>query len=80
MPVEKVKEERYDPRFDERAGKLNTDLFKKSFGFVEEIKKKEKRLVVQETQKTPNPERKKKLQRLLQQMVQYCIVLVCPKY
>ena len=69
VPVEKIKEEQHDPRFDERAGNLNQDLFKKSFGFIEEIKKNEKSQVVKETRKTRDPEKKKKLQQLLQQMV-----------
>lgn len=69
VPVEKVKVEQHDPRFGERAGKLNQDLFKKSFSFIEEIKKDEKSLVIKETRKTRDPEKKKKLQQLLQQMV-----------
>lgn len=71
VPIDKVKEQQYDPRFDERAGKLNNDMFKKSFSFIEEIKKNEKCLIVKETQKTHDPEKKKDLQRLLQQMVWY---------
>ncbi len=58
-----------DPRFDERAGTLNEDLFKKSYGFLEEMKRKEKKVVQREAKKTKNPERKQQLQRLLQQMV-----------
>jgi ribosomal RNA-processing protein 36 len=69
VPTEKINKEQHDPRFDERAGKLNKDLFKKSFSFVEEIKKDEKSLVVKEAKKTKDPEKKEKLKRLLQQMV-----------
>ncbi len=69
VPVPKKKEVVCDPRFDERAGKLNEDLFKKSFHFIEEMKKTEKQSVVKESKRTRNPDRKRKLQRLLQQMV-----------
>ena len=69
MPIPKKKEESCDPRFSETAGNFNNDLFKKSFGFVEEMKKNEKKLIQKEKRKTRNPERKHKLQKLLQQMV-----------
>lgn len=69
VPIPKQKAESSDPRFDERAGKFNDDLFKKSFGFIEEMKSNEKKLVVKESRKTRDPERKKQLQKLLQQMV-----------
>lgn len=65
------KEERGDPRFDERAGRFSKDLFSKSYSFIEEMKKEEKQQVLRETKKTHNPEKKKKLQRLLQQMVRF---------
>ena len=74
VPVEKPKEEKHDPRFDERAGTLNNDLFKKSFGFIEEMKKNEKHLVLKQARKTRDPEKKAKLQRLLQQMV-WCLMV-----
>ncbi|KAA6367562.1 MAG: hypothetical protein EZS28_036911 [Streblomastix strix] len=32
---------RNDPRFDPLCGKLNEDLFNKSYGFIDELKKKE---------------------------------------
>lgn len=67
--VQKKKEENHDPRFDERAGKLNSDLFKKSYSFIEEIKKNERHLVLKEEKKTKDPEKKMKLQRLIQKMV-----------
>lgn len=67
--TQKKKEEACDPRFDERAGKLNNDLFKKSFSFIEEMKEREKHLVLKESKKIHDPEKKEQLQRLLQQMV-----------
>ena len=69
VAIPKKNEEKCDPRFDERAGKLNKDLFKKSFHFIEEMKKTEKQAVLKESRKTRNPNRKRKLQRLLKQMV-----------
>ena len=69
ISVQKEERQAWDPRFDERSGKLNEDLFKKSYGFVDEMKKKEKHLVEKEVRKTRNPERKVQLQRLVQQMV-----------
>lgn len=69
IPVPKKKEEICDPRFNEAAGKFNKDLFEKSFAFVEDMKKDEKKLIEKETRRTRDPERKGRLQRLLQQMV-----------
>ena len=39
--VSKVKR---DPRFDDRSGHLNPDLFRKSYAFVEDQKEKEKKV------------------------------------
>ena len=58
-----------DPRFDEKSGTLNTDLFEKSYAFLKEVKEGEKRLVQKAARKTRNTERREELQRLLQQMV-----------
>lgn len=58
-----------DPRFSEDAGHLNLDLFKKTYSFVDEIKKNEKKILLKEVRKTRNQERKTQLQRLLQSMV-----------
>lgn len=58
-----------DPRFDDRAGNFNEDLFKKSFSFIEEMKKNEKELVIKEVKKTRNPERKNDLKKYIQKIV-----------
>ena len=43
VPVAKGKQRVIrDPQFEEMAGHLNPDLFKKSYAFVDELKKKEK--------------------------------------
>lgn len=59
-----------DPRFEESAGQLNPDLFKKSYAFVDELKKKEKYLLEREVHKTRSAGKKARLQKLLLQMVQ----------
>lgn len=76
MPIQKKKEKNADPRFDERAGKFNDDLFKKSFSFINEMKKQEKEAIVKKVKKIKNPEEKHKLKRVLQQMVCVCVQLV----
>ena len=58
-----------DPRFEEGAGQLNQDLFKKSYAFVDDMKKKEKLLIQKEVKKTKNTEKKAQLQSLLVRMV-----------
>lgn len=63
-----------DPRFEETAGQLNTDLFKKSYAFVDELKRKEKQLIEREVHKTRSAGKKAQLQKLLLQMVR---LLVC---
>ena len=69
VPIPKKREQKCDPRFDERAGNLNEDLFKKSFGFIEEMRQTEKKALLKESKRTHNKERKEKLQQVLQHMV-----------
>ena len=70
VPVAKDRQrEIRDPRFEETAGQLNSDLFKKSYAFVDELKKKEKRLIEREVHKTRSAGKKAQLQKLLLQMV-----------
>ena len=69
--VKDKKREIRDPRFDESAGKLNPDLFKKSYAFVDDLKKGEKQLLEKEVKKTKSAEKKAKLQQLLLQMVSF---------
>ena len=58
-----------DPRFGERSGKYNPTMFKKAYGFIDEMKEKEKKMAEKELHKTKNPERKSQLHKLLQKMV-----------
>ena len=70
VPVAKGKQRVIrDPRFEEMAGQLNPDLFKKSYTFVDELKKKEKQLIEREVHKTKSAGKKAQLQKLLLQMV-----------
>lgn len=70
VPVAKDRQrEIRDPRFEETAGQLNSDLFKKSYAFVDELKKKEKQLIKREVHKTRSAGKKAQLQKLLLQMV-----------
>ena len=70
VPVAKDRQrEIRDPRFEETAGQLNSDLFKKSYAFVDELKKKEKQLIEREVHKTRSAGKKAQLQKLLLQMV-----------
>ena len=70
VPVAKDRQrEIRDPRFEETAGQLNSDLFKKSYAFVDELKKKEKQLIKREVHKTRSAGKKAQLQKLLRQMV-----------
>jgi len=62
-----------DPRFDERTGSFNEGLFKKSYAFLDEMKQSEKQLVQREAKKARNPEKRAKLQTLIQQMVGTCV-------
>lgn len=68
VPKDSGKEIR-DPRFEEAAGKLNPDLFKKSYAFVDDLKKQERQLVQKELRKAKGSEKKARLQHLLLQMV-----------
>ncbi|CAO3635168.1 unnamed protein product [Cunninghamella echinulata] len=47
---------RRDPRFDKLSGKLNQDLFEKSYGFIKDYKQSEKEQLQQRLAKTKNIE------------------------
>eukprot|EP00112_Aurelia_sp_Birch-Aquarium-sp1_P009735 Seg2116.2 transcript_id=Seg2116.2/GoldUCD/mRNA.D3Y31 product="Ribosomal RNA processing protein 36-like" protein_id=Seg2116.2/GoldUCD/D3Y31 len=59
-----------DPRFDDLSGKLNHELFKKSYAFLDEIKEKEKKEVRQRLKREKNAEKKAELHKLLQKLEQ----------
>lgn len=64
----KKKEQRLDPRFDEEIGTLNKEMFKKAYGFLDDIQQREKLLLQKTAKKTRNPNTKERAQRLLQRM------------
>ncbi|XP_065833516.1 ribosomal RNA processing protein 36 homolog [Oscarella lobularis] len=59
-----------DPRFDDRSGHLNPDLFRKSYAFVEDQKEKEKKLIKRQIKRTKSVGKKEKLSSLLQKVEQ----------
>lgn len=65
----KKKEQRLDPRFDEQTGTLNKEMFKKAYGFLDDIQQREKQVLQKTAKKTRNPNTKERAQRLLQRMV-----------
>lgn len=58
-----------DPRFDSLSGRLNQDLFEKSYGFVQDYQQEEKEMLKKKLAKTKNAEEKDHLKRLLTRMV-----------
>ncbi|KAA6370640.1 MAG: putative ribosomal RNA processing protein 36 [Streblomastix strix] len=50
---------RNDPRFDPLCGKLNEDLFNKSYGFIDELKKKELEDLENEEKETEDQEQRR---------------------
>ncbi|KAG0237269.1 rRNA biogenesis protein rrp36 [Actinomortierella wolfii] len=60
---------RRDPRFDSLSGKLNVDLFERSYGFLKEYQQDEMRKLRELIKKEKNQELKEKMQRELSRMV-----------
>eukprot|EP00128_Syssomonas_multiformis_P014208 Colp12_sorted_trinity150504_noHs@33654 len=54
-----------DPRFDSLSGKLNDDLFKKSYAFLDEIALRETKVLKEELKKEKDPERRREIQSAL---------------
>ena len=69
LSVPFLQEKGRDPRFDERCGKLNQDLFEKSYAFLEEVKQEEKTTLQKEAKKTRSLQKKEKIRSLLHRMV-----------
>lgn len=67
MPVNKKKA--IDPRFDRSFGNFNEDLFSKSYEFLGEMQKDEKRELHASLRKELNPHRKYALKRTLDSIV-----------
>ncbi|XP_071437912.1 ribosomal RNA processing protein 36 homolog [Pithys albifrons albifrons] len=59
-----------DPRFDDLSGEYKPEIFMKTYSFLDSIKKQEKEMVQKQLKKCRNVEQKKKLQQLLNRMIQ----------
>ncbi|KAL1914375.1 uncharacterized protein VTP21DRAFT_8955 [Calcarisporiella thermophila] len=59
VPIEATK--RRDPRFDQLSGKLNQDLFEKSYSFIADYKQSELSQLKEKLKKTKNPLEKERL-------------------
>ena len=64
-----LQEKGRDPRFDDRCGKLNQDLFEKSYAFVDQVKQEEREMIEKELKQTKNVQKKEKIKGLLRRMV-----------
>ena len=58
-----------DPRFDERCGHLNKDLFSKSFDFLKDMKERERKEMHKAMLTTKDPMKKERLQKKLKKAV-----------
>ncbi|KAJ7341198.1 hypothetical protein JRQ81_005030 [Phrynocephalus forsythii] len=59
-----------DPRFDDLSGEYKPEVFEKTYGFLNDIRKKEKEMVQKQLKKSRNTEQKNKLEQLLKRMTQ----------
>nr|XP_022334422.1 ribosomal RNA processing protein 36 homolog isoform X1 [Crassostrea virginica]XP_022334423.1 ribosomal RNA processing protein 36 homolog isoform X1 [Crassostrea virginica]XP_022334424.1 ribosomal RNA processing protein 36 homolog isoform X2 [Crassostrea virginica] len=59
-----------DPRFDDLSGEYREELFSRSYGFLDDIKSREREKVQKSLKKEKDPEKKQELQYLLNRMKQ----------
>ncbi|XP_042305029.1 ribosomal RNA processing protein 36 homolog [Sceloporus undulatus] len=59
-----------DPRFDDLSGEYKPEVFEKTYGFLNDIRKKEKEIVQKQLKKSKNVDQQTKLQQLLKRMTQ----------
>ncbi|XP_071996021.1 ribosomal RNA processing protein 36 homolog [Engystomops pustulosus] len=59
-----------DPRFDDLSGEFKPEIFHKTYGFIDDIKKNEKKILEKKLKKMRNPEAKQRVQQLLRRMDQ----------
>uniref|UniRef100_A0A6J0TZS8 rRNA biogenesis protein RRP36 n=1 Tax=Pogona vitticeps TaxID=103695 RepID=A0A6J0TZS8_9SAUR len=59
-----------DPRFDDLSGEYKPEVFEKTYGFLNDIRKKEKEIVQKQLKKSRNTDQKNKLEQLLKRMTQ----------
>lgn len=58
-----------DPRFDPLCGSYDEKSFKSNYGFINELKRNEKKELQKELEATEDPERKRKIKLLIQRLV-----------
>lgn len=63
-----TKKEIRDPRFESACGTFDEDIFKSSYAFLNEIRRKEKKMLKQKLKKEEDTETKKKLQFVVQRL------------
>ena len=68
--VNKVGRTKRDPRFDDLSGNYNEDLFKKSYTFVEDMRKSELKTVKKQLIRTKSKEKRESLNNLLKKLEQ----------
>ncbi|XP_053169315.1 ribosomal RNA processing protein 36 homolog [Hemicordylus capensis] len=59
-----------DPRFDSLSGEYKPEVFEKTYGFLNDLRKKEKEAVQKQLKRSRNVEQQSKLQGLLKRMTQ----------
>lgn len=57
-----------DPRFDDLSGEYKSDIFEKTYSFINDIKNREKEVVKKKLKKTKSEKKKEKLQFLVKRM------------
>ncbi|KAL5009080.1 hypothetical protein ScPMuIL_014661 [Solemya velum] len=68
--VEVKKKVQRDPRFDDLSGAYSESFFQRSYSFLDDVKEREKRKLQQSLKKETNPEKKEKMNYLLNRMNQ----------
>ncbi|KAG9338068.1 hypothetical protein JZ751_027144 [Albula glossodonta] len=58
-----------DPRFDDLSGEYKPEIFEKTYSFIHDIKKKEKKVVEKRLRKAKTAKKKEQLEMLLKRMV-----------
>lgn len=57
-----------DPRFDDLSGNLNLRAWQENYGFLKELRKKEKDILKKEWKKEEDPEKKQRMKSIIQRM------------
>lgn len=57
-----------DPRFDDLSGNLNVRAWQENYGFLKEMRKKEKEILKKEWKTEEDPEKKKRMKSIIQRM------------